>query len=157
MELEGGARLAIMPRPDPKRVDENLRRLRSVGLNVLVSMLQPSEASNLGLEREADAAELAGLEFLQFPVVDHSEPDDVEAALAFAEGLAQRLRDGKSIIIHCFAGIGRSATMALLTLHCFGMQIETARAALSKSRGLLVPETDAQWNWIVAAANSTSG
>lgn len=141
-----------MPRPGRfQNLDEDLKALAQAGVQVLVSLLEPDEARRLGLEREREACEQAGLQFVSFPVRDHSTPSDPQAALQMAAALAARVRSGERVVFHCFAGIGRSATLALLTMASLGVPLPEATELLSEARGLRVPETQAQYDWIADA------
>jgi protein-tyrosine phosphatase len=67
------------------------------------------------------------------------------------------LRDGRSIAIHCRAGIGRSSVIAACALICFGIEAEKALALIGASRGLIVPDTDEQRDWVVDFGNAQRG
>jgi len=58
------------------------------------------------------------------------------------------LRSGKTVAVHCRQGIGRSGMMVAATLIAGGLNPETAINAIRQSRGLDVPETQAQRQWI---------
>jgi protein-tyrosine phosphatase len=52
--------------------------------------------------------------------------------------------------VHCRAGIGRSGLFAAGMLLYAGMDAEQAFAHVGKMRGLRVPETLDQHNWLVS-------
>ncbi|MEO1689402.1 MAG: tyrosine protein phosphatase, partial [Pseudomonadota bacterium] len=68
-------RLFILPKPSGDRLAEDLAHIRGLGVDRLVSLLEPDEASDLGLAAEAQAAARAGLRFVQHPVPDYGLPD----------------------------------------------------------------------------------
>lgn len=153
-EVEGPGRIAIRPRPEGwERLEGEMAEMKARGVDILVSLLEDMEASRLGLAEERAAAEATGITFLQFPIRDHSTPAVPEEAIAFATDLAARYQAGESIVLHCFAGIGRSALMAIATLVKAGVDLETASNAMSESRGLRVPETRAQYAFLEAVQN----
>lgn len=147
-------RLAIMPRPDPYALDEHLAQLRADGVDVLVSMLQPEEAVRIGLAEEAAACERAGIRFYNHPVPDHDVPIDREATETFAKEILGELEAGRGVVIHCFAGIGRSATMAATVLVLAGFDLDDACGRISVARNLRVPETPAQIEWLRGVGRS---
>lgn len=126
----------------------DLAALREAGADVLVSCQTEEEQARMGLSGEAEAAAQVGLEFVHFPIVDHSLPDDLQATVALADELAAALRAGRGVIAHCFAGIGRSGLIVVSTLLRLGMPLSEAVAAASEARGLPVPETRAQQLWL---------
>lgn len=56
---------------------------------------------------------------------------------------------GRSIAIHCRAGIGRASLVAAAVLRMLGVSGEEALARISASRGLAVPDTEAQRQWVI--------
>lgn len=142
-------RLAIQHRPrGGEWLKVDLLGLKARGVDVLVSMQPEAEAMLMGLGEEPQVAAEVGLEFRRFSVPDHQVPSDPAAALAFAQGLAQAVSEGRGVLIHCYAGIGRSGTMAILTLVQLGLPLPEACARASLARGIPVPETDAQLHWL---------
>ncbi len=129
-------------------LDDELRGARTNGVDVLVSLLEPSEASELGLSDEGDAAVRAGLEFWSFPIADRKPPEVTEQANAFAQRLHAAVLAGKSVVVHCRMGIGRSSLMAGAVLVLSGATSDEAWARLSRARGTVVPDTFVQKTWL---------
>jgi protein-tyrosine phosphatase len=154
VDTDGRFKLAIMPRPDMRRLEEHLRELKEKGADVLVSMMQPEEASALGLAEEGEICGKVGITFYNHPVPDHSTPTDRAATEAFARTLIAELEAGRGVVIHCFAGIGRSATMAATVMILAGYSLEEACLRLSNARNLRVPETVAQLEWLMHVGHS---
>jgi protein-tyrosine phosphatase len=141
-------RLAIMARPRAGDwLDEEVANWRRSGVDVVASLLEHHEVTELGLEEEPALCMRHGIEFRSFPIRDRGLPDDAEAAMRFAETLAQ---SGKAVAIHCRAGIGRSSLMAAAVLICRGVYADVALAAIEAARGLPIPDTDAQCDWVLA-------
>jgi protein-tyrosine phosphatase len=67
------------------------------------------------------------------------------------------LRNGRCMAIHCRAGIGRSSIIAACALICSGLGAEQALAMIAASRGLTVPDTDEQRDWVVAFGKAHHG
>jgi protein-tyrosine phosphatase len=125
----------------------DLKTLRSAGVDVLVSLQTADEQAEIGLTGEADAAAQAGLEFRHLPIPDMGVPDLATVAPAIA-AIAADVTGGRHVVIHCWAGIGRSSTIAAAVLIGLGATPTDACAIVSAARGMRVPETQAQRNWL---------
>jgi len=148
-------RLAIVPRPRGNEcLAEDLGAMRREGIDILVSLLTRSEAAELGLACEQALCTRAGLEFRSFPVPDHSVPAAHRELHALAEELATERRHGKNIGAHCCAGIGRSSLLLAAVLCVEGISPEHAFRLISNGRGLRVPDTSEQAEWLVGFASA---
>ncbi|MHC4775637.1 MAG: protein-tyrosine phosphatase family protein, partial [Planctomycetota bacterium] len=65
-----------------------------------------------GLAAEPKLCADLGLEFQQFPIADHGLPESAEAFLDLIERLHAEAQRDRAIVVHCFAGIGRSTLVA---------------------------------------------
>jgi len=129
-------------------LDEEVGSLRKQGVGVLVSLLTPAEAAELGLEHEKDACEAMGLAVQSFPIEDRSVPTNRQRFLSLAQEMSEHLRADRCVVIHCRAGIGRSALLAGAVLACLGVPVGSALREIAAARGCLVPDTDEQRNWL---------
>lgn len=68
-----------------------------------------------------------------FPIPDFGVPEDPAAFLELAGDLAQRLKNGANILIHCAAGIGRTGTTAIATLMSLGFHYHDARKRVEQA------------------------
>ena len=119
------------------------------GVDVLVSLLPPEQATGLGLAGEEAAAVDAGLAFRVFPIPDFGVPDraSAEAVLELVGGDLDR---GKHVAVHCWGGVGRSSLVAAALLVARGTDADAAWARIAEARGVPVPETDEQRAWVAA-------
>lgn len=151
IDVPAKGRIAIMARPRAEDwLDTEIAGWLASGVDVVVSLLEPEEVSELGLQREAALCRAAGLAFVTFPIADRAVPGSRHAAAHLAGVLAGRLRDGRSIAIHYRAGIGRASVVAACVLVCAGAAADDALARISDARGLVVPDTEAQRDWVLA-------
>lgn len=65
-----------------------------------------------------------------------------------ASGVAQRLRDGQTVLVHCQAGLNRSGLLAARTLIELGKTPAESVALLRESRSPIVLCNEAFENWI---------
>ena len=106
-------RIAISARP---RADDWLEidvgEWKASGLDTVVSLLEREEVSELGLQREAELCRASGIEFVSFPIADRGVPEAVRDVWPIVSSIASGIADGRSIVIHCRAGIGRASMIA---------------------------------------------
>jgi len=152
--IRASGRLAIMARP---RADDWLEAevdaWKSAGVDQVVSLLEREEVSELGLQAEPDACRGRGIAFLSFPIPDRGVPD-VREARHVASTLALDITNGRSVAIHCRAGIGRASLMAGCVLVCSGLEACEALELIRDARGLPVPDTEEQRDWLLAFGQS---
>ena len=142
-------RLGIVPRPrGAEWLDDETRAWREAGIDVVVSLLEPDEEAELALTGESISSAASGLEFRSFPIPDRSVPNSREAVVQLVDHIVDALHAGKSVALHCRQGIGRSAMIAAAALISGGQNAEIAIDTIRRSRGLEVPETRAQRQWI---------
>jgi hypothetical protein len=126
---------------------------------VVVSLLERDEEAQLNLEGEAAAAVTGGMEFRSFPVPDRGVPVSYEAAATLVNDIVEALNRGNTVVVHCRQGIGRSALITGAVLVAEGEDVQAALRTIKESRGLEVPETDQQQQWLhdFAARLGTQG
>jgi protein-tyrosine phosphatase len=145
----GTARLAISSRPEGGDLLKNeIHRFRQAGVDVIVSTLTSEEIEELDLAKEPDYCSEVGIDFKPFPIPDHDIPDSYETVRVFVEGLSKDLLAGKAVMIHCLAGVGRSALLAASTLCVMGISVNRAFGLIGRARGCIVPETVMQRVWV---------
>jgi len=142
-------RLGIVPRPrGADWLDDDTRAWRDAGIDVVVSLLEPAEEAELDLSRESTSSTASGLEFRSFPISDLGVPKSREAVAELMGDLVAALRASKSVVLHCRQSIGRSGLVAATVLVSGGHSAHAAIDAVRQARGVDVPETHAQRQWI---------
>jgi protein-tyrosine phosphatase len=121
---------------------------RASGIDVVISLLEPEEETQLVLEDEAAAAAASGIDFRPFPIPDRGVPASRESVAELASEIVDALDMGKNVAVHCRQGIGRSGVIVGGVLVAAGTDLSTALKAIKESRGLEVPETDEQRRWL---------
>lgn len=103
-------RLGIMPRPrGGDWLEDEVVSLRHSGADVVVSLLEREEIEELEIEKETSFCEAHGLTYITFPIPDRDVPSSERDTLRLIRSLASLLREGRSVVIHCRQGVGRSA------------------------------------------------
>lgn len=111
-------------------------------------MLREDEQRELGLEEEAPACARCQIEFVSIPVADLGTPADGEEFVRAVHALAHRIRAGASVAVHCRQSVGRSGLLAVSIALALGLRLEFALDAVSRARGVPVPETQEQIDWL---------
>lgn len=146
IETPLGLRLATMARPRAGDwLEDEIDHWVRQGVGRVVSLLEPHEVHELGLEAEAAMCAARSIDFVSYPIADRGTPEDTCSAARLARRI---LDDGTPTAIHCRAGIGRASLIAGAVLVTAGMASETAWAAIAKARGLPVPDTEVQRLWL---------
>jgi ADP-ribosylglycohydrolase len=139
----------------PRRI----RRLLDAGIDCFIDLTSPEECP--------DYRPLlpAGVSYLSHPLIDHAVPDDPAAMRRILAALDAALAAGRSVYLHCRAGIGRTGMAigchlveagergdaALETLNTLWMQDERA------PRWRQVPETEEQARFVLGWRAPGSG
>lgn len=150
LPLAGTGALSTMTRPrGGDWLEEEMSSLRDGGVDVIVSLLEPHEENELGLQREHSLAEAAGVEFVSCPMPDHSVPS-IEQYMTCVERIHRDVTDGRHVVVHCRMAIGRASMVAVGVLYLSGESLEDAWSAVAKARGLEVPDTSQQRGWVAS-------
>jgi len=146
-------RLAVAPRPrGGDWLEEEISAWRQAGLDIVVSLLTPDEVTDLDLSEEEAWCQVNALQFCTFPITDRGIPTSRRASIELVRELDKALTEGKSIVVHCRQGIGRSALLATCLLVASGEEPKAAFQHISAARGCAVPETAEQREWVSTLA-----
>jgi len=151
IESIGSGFLAIMAHPGQEQgAASAIALVARDGVHQVVSLLEPAEASALGLDAEAQLVAAQSMAFVSFPIPDMGLPASVSAFAGLARDLYRQVDAGVNTLVHCRGGVGRSGLLAAaVLLHC-GMDPRQACEKITRIRGLRVPETREQGDWLQA-------
>ncbi len=142
-------RLAVMTRPrGGDWLEDEVDGLVREGVDVVACLLTKDELRDMQLEQEEFVCTSRGIEFVHFPVRDHSVPEPGRRSTGFIRSIAEHLRLGKAVAAHCWMGIGRSVLTAASVMALAGVPPEEAFARIGRARGLDVPDTEEQREWV---------
>jgi len=146
-------RLALIARPrgDDWLVDD-LATYRSLGFALIVSLLCKDESLELGLSDEDALATKQGLDFVTFPIVDYAVPASMSATFELSEELLRQLKAGKTVGIHCRQSVGRASLITACIYVAAGETPELAFRKIEAARGVRVPDTIEQKEFVNAFA-----
>jgi len=142
-------RLAVGTRPrGGEWLKDDVSSWKRAHIDGVLSLLTPDEEQDLDLREEAGEVRAQGMSFTSFPIPDRQTPKS-ESKLAEVLELATRdLSDGRNVLVHCRQGIGRSGLVAACLLVKKGTSPGAAVDLVSAARGVSVPETLEQRDWI---------
>ena len=142
-------RLAVGPRPrGGEWLKDDVSSWKRAQIDGVLSLLTPDEEQDMDLREQAGEVRAQGMSFTSFPIADRQTPKS-ESKLAEVLELATRdLSDGRNVLVHCRQGIGRSGLVAACLLVKKGMSPGAAVDLVSAARGVSVPETPEQRDWI---------
>ncbi len=147
----GDGFLAIMAAPTMEAdAPASIQNIARLGIRQVVSLLEPTEARHLGLADERLEVKAFDMGFISFPIPDMGLPTSVEDFSQITQMLFTQVCAGINTLVHCRAGIGRSGLLTAGVLLHTGMDVEQAFEYVSRMRGLRVPETYEQHEWLMA-------
>jgi protein-tyrosine phosphatase len=148
----GAGQLSVMAKPaSGERIEEEFAGLKQLGIDHVVSLLERPEQIDVGLADEAKLCERNGMRYTSFQIVDRDVPQQADAR-PFVAGLYQDISNGEHVVIHCRVGIGRTGIIASAILIHAGHSSGEAIHMVSFARGMMVPDTQEQVEWVDAFA-----
>ena len=106
---------------------EALVELRRKGIGAIVSLDEEGLPDDLIAEH--------GFIYRHYPIEDFRAPS-FEQAEAFVEFVDQQLAEGRTVVAHCWAGIGRTGTMLACYLIHRGQSLAEAERRVSRFGGI---------------------
>lgn len=142
-------RLALSARPrGGEWLADEVAHWHAAGVRCVLSLLEPHEVRELELVAQRALCAGHGIACRSFPIPDHGTPSSRREVSALVDELHADLMQGTSLLIHCRAGIGRTGLVAGCLLHRLGVPFEDIFHRLSRARGVAVPDTAEQADWV---------
>ena len=144
----GSGSLAIAPHPSSgSSLHFDVEYWAESGIDTVVSLLTETEEQELDLSNERTVVAKHGMTFRSFAVPDMRVPQALPAFCELATEIAHLIRRKRRILVHCWAGIGRSGLLASAVLVLMGHDPETVFDLVTKVRGESVPDNQDQVDW----------
>jgi protein-tyrosine phosphatase len=109
--------------PKAAAVEAGVRAWKAAGVSYVLSLIEdwevPRRAPGLfeTLARE-------GIELQRYPIVDFGVPRETSGFVRVLGDVEQRLAGGEGILVHCNAGLGRTAVVLASILKAHGLVID---------------------------------
>lgn len=135
----------------PSGLADDIGAIRAEGATALISLNEAEELRLVGLTNLGQAARRRRLAWHHLPIRDFDVPGpDFEARWRTAwPELRARLEHGESIVMHCWAGLGRTGMVAARMLVEFGEAPPNAIRLVRRARPGAV-QTDEQEAYVLA-------
>lgn len=147
--LDVPGRLAITARPRGNDwLPDEVAAWKRAGVTLVVSLLTPDEETDLGLVNEAAECAAAGVQFLRVPVPDRGIPANRTEFAGVVSAVVAEVNNGGMVAVHCRQSVGRAPLLAIAVLKAFGVPTSLACTRVSVARGVQVPETNEQAEWL---------
>src|SRR6185437_12610501 len=88
--------------PSPEETRMRLGKLLAAGIECFIDLTSPGEAPPYEVMLPI------GIEYLRKPIKDHALPELPEHMREILDCIADALRSGRKVYVHCRAGIGRT-------------------------------------------------
>lgn len=149
VSARGRVGISLRPRGGDWLPDD-VKAWRTAGVDTVVSLLTRDEVAELELGQEPILCQAAGIAFHSMPIPDRGLPNSRAEIQRLVAVLLRDLERGRTVVVHCRQGIGRSSLMAASILVGAGQAPDAALAAIQAARGRPVPDTEEQAAWVRA-------
>lgn len=132
----GGRRAHTLDFDPMQDLARDLAAIEQFGARTLVTLMEERELDMLGVHTLPLEARRMGFDWKHMPIVDMSVPTAVFEKRWETTGAELRgiLSQGGYIVLHCWAGLGRTGTIAAKLLIEFGLDSDTATRQVRNAR-----------------------
>lgn len=135
-------------------IEDDIAEILALDCACVLTLAPEQELTRHGVAQLPTMLKRAGIQWHHFPIEDYGTPaaSQMEKWRDLSQCLQQHLDDDRKILIHCYAGIGRSGMVALRLMVERGADPIEALAQIRHIRPGAV-ERPAQFEWAIAGLN----
>jgi protein-tyrosine phosphatase len=127
-------------------LETDLDRLKhEYQVEILLTLLETCEFEKLRIPNFRDRVQAHQIESWHFPIADFGTPTHMDELIELVDRILQTLQAGKTLVIHCKAGLGRTGLVTAACLIAIGYTPNDAFAHVRQARpgSLETPEQEA--------------
>jgi len=119
-------------------IEKTWQQVKSEAVGAIVCLVEPFEIQQKS-SSYAEALEIGAVPcaVLLFEIREGGVPEDRDGFWALAKDVADRLRSGDAVLIHCAGGVGRTAMLAVSVLLALGAPIHEAELLVSRAGSIV--------------------
>ena len=149
--------LTNLPGARENDCDQDLDALQTIGVSRILCLVESQELDYMNPSetptQRRQSVEQRGMNFMHHPIVDFDSPLLAEARKTITS-IDDALTNGETVIMHCWAGLGRAGTMAACLLIHRGMNADYAISTVRSVRPGAI-QSAKQEQFIKAYKNTT--
>lgn len=127
---------------------EDLSRLKEYyQTDILITLIEKHEFSFLHIDNLFSELDSLGIQHIWFPIKDESVPDSLDIFIPLVKQIIHLTSLGKTVIIHCRAGLGRTGMVVACCLVALGYTPKSSIELVRKTREYTI-ETQEQEEYI---------
>lgn len=138
-------------RKEPGTLEADLKKLKEKeGADILISLVEHEEYEAVGVGELIERARAAGLEVLHLPIPDGGTPAYAgveERHRKLVDEIVEALEGGRTVVIHCLGGMGRTGLVAATVLVALGYSAQEAIRFVQEARPGTI-ENEAQIGYV---------
>lgn len=116
-------------------LQKDLSRLRHhYRVDLLITLLQPAELGQLAIPDLPSQIQRYGMQNHWFPIQDFGTPTSMTGLVELVKTIWATVNQGKTVVVHCKAGLGRSGLVTASCLVALGYSPEAAFKQVRRTR-----------------------
>lgn len=140
VEVIGSSRIGISMCPGRRKnihhrdLNMDIDVLKNHGVEVIFTLVQTHELESMGIPHFFDQLRDSGLEVYHAPIRDKWIPKSMDYLFETIEIILSKIKEGRTILVHCNGGKGRAGLVVASTLIALGLDVSTSVSSIRAVR-----------------------